>query len=488
MSNVPMFNIPTPRHKAGRLPTLVVPLPAPRAPAAPHALPALTATPLTATPLEAPPAPDAPPEALRIDQLAIGNTPKRPPRRKPPPIDFLRINGSHLFAETTPLPAAAVAAAAAAAPLLGDPHTPGSGGTDTPLTPSHSMSSVQSSASATTDGSEYREKPPHPGQPPGAPGQPAAGCGTEAELERLRPEDWHDLAASHQIIELAKLGEGNGGSVAKCRLARGRQIFALKVINADPNPDIQKQIVRELQYNRSCDSPYIVRYYGTFLIEAQLMIGIAMEYMGGRLLDAIYHRVIELDPANRINEKVLGKISELVLRGLDYLHQRKIIHRDIKPQNILLDAEGHVKLCDFGVSGEVVNSLATTFVGTQYYMAPERIMGKPYTVTCDVWLLGLTLLEVATCRFPFSANEGETLSTMGPIELLLLILEYDAELRDVPEEGIRWLAPFKSFIKYCLKKKPEDRPLPRQMLLHPWSRSQEHVRVKMDRFVKRLWE
>lgn len=492
MSNVPMFNIPTPRHKnAGRLPTLVVPLPAPGAPHAPAAP-------------DAPGAPDAPLESLRIDQLTIGGsggggsaTSKRPPRRKPPPIDFLRINGSHLFAETTPLPAAAVAAAAAAAPPLGDPRTPGSGGADTPLTPSHSMSSTQSSTSATTDGSECRSGKPQPAaQPAGQPaGQPAStglsGTGSaaaEVELERLRPEDWHDLAASHQIIELAKLGEGSGGSVAKCRLARGRQIFALKVINADPNPDIQKQIVRELQYNRSCDSPYIVKYYGTFLIEAQLMIGIAMEYMGGRLLDAIYHRVIELDPANRINEKVLGKISELVLRGLDYLHQRKIIHRDIKPQNILLDAEGHVKLCDFGVSGEVVNSLATTFVGTQYYMAPERIMGKPYTVTCDVWLLGLTLLEVATCRFPFSANEGETLSTMGPIELLLLILEYDAELRDVPEEGIRWLAPFKSFIKYCLKKQPEDRPLPRQMLLHPWSRSQEHVRVKMDRFVKRLWE
>lgn len=307
-------------------------------------------------------------------------------------------------------------------------------------------------------------------------------------LEDLKAEDWQQVARSNQIVELNKLGEGNGGSVSKCKLRGCSKIFALKLINADPNPEIQKQIIRELQYNRSCDSRYIVKYYGTFLMEKQLMIGIAMEFMGGRSLDSIYNRVIELDPANRINEKVLGKISESVLKGLDYLHQQKIIHRDIKPQNILLDSEGHVKLCDFGVSGEVVNSLATTFVGTQYYMAPERIMGKPYTVTSDVWSLGLTLLEVATCKFPFNTQGEEELSAMGPIELLSLILEYEPELKDVPEEGIHWSAAFKSFIKYCLKKKPQDRPGPDQMLSHPWSIAQLKVSVKMDRFVKRLWE
>lgn len=183
---------------------------------------------------------------------------------------------------------------------------------------------------------------------------------------------------------------------------------------------------------------------------------------------------------------------------MDYLHLRKIIHRDIKPQNILLDCLGNVKLCDFGVSGEVVNSLATTFVGTQYYMAPERVMGKPYTVTSDVWSLGLTLLEVATCKFPFSNinnnnietyhENGDDLFNLGPIELLSLILEYEPELNDVPEDNIYWSAAFKNFIKYCLKKQPQDRPCPDQMLTHPWSIAQLKVKVKMDKFVKRLWE
>lgn len=309
---------------------------------------------------------------------------------------------------------------------------------------------------------------------------------SQKQLDQLTPEDWNFVANNNKIVEVSKLGEGAGGSVLKCCLAHDLKVFALKLINTDPNSDVQKQILRELQYNRLCNSPYIVRYYGTFIVQKQQTIGIAMEYMGGKSLDAIYKRVIELDPLNRINEKVLGKIANLVLHGLNYLHQQKIIHRDIKPSNILLDSQGNVKLCDFGVSGEVVNSLATTFVGTSYYMAPERIMGKPYTVTSDIWSLGLTLLEVATCRFPFAVEPQ--LHNLGPIELLSLILEYEPRLEDVPEEDIYWSDLFKSFIEYCLKKKNEERPSPRQMLGHPWAVGQQSVAVRMDKFVRTLWD
>lgn len=313
-------------------------------------------------------------------------------------------------------------------------------------------------------------------------GLPRSGSG--ASIADLTQEEWNGLANSNGIREISKLGEGNGGSVSKCMLRSGSPVFALKLINADPNPEVQKQIIRELQYNRLCHCPNIVSYYGTFMIELQSMIGIAMEYMGGGSLDAIYKRVIELDSTNRVNEKVLGKIAESVLRGLSYLHLQRIIHRDIKPSNILLDSQGHVKICDFGVSGDVVNSLATTFVGTQYYMAPERIMGKPYTVSCDVWSLGLSLLEVAQGKFPYHyQNENP----MGPIELLSLILEYEPHLQDVPDEGIFWSDSFKNFIDYCLKKNPEERPSPRQMLQHPWCVGQQQAVVNMAKFVKRLW-
>lgn len=360
-------------------------------------------------------------------------------RRKPPPIDFSKIDGSHSFTPDSSTPRQQL-------PVIDAPII------NPPIRPERTEARLHSKF---------------------------------ATIDHLTPEDWNGLANSNQIVELSTLGEGNGGSVSKCVLRSGSPVFALKMINANSIPDIQKQIIRELQYNRLCHSPNIVQYYGTFMIDRQSMIGIAMEYMGGRSLDTIYKRVIELDPTNRINEKVLGKIAESVLKGLNYLHQQRIIHRDIKPSNILLDKFGNVKICDFGVSGEVVNSLATTFVGTQYYMAPERIMGKPYTVSSDVWSLGLTLLEVASGQFPYHVQNDTT--PLGPIELLSLILEYEPHLADAPDEGIYWSDSLKNFVDYCLKKSTEERPSPRQMLQHPWCVGQLQVKVNMEKFVKRLW-
>lgn len=380
------------------------------------------------------------PDSSSPQDPPLPNIPKRKnaPKRKPPPIDFSKIGGSYSYA-------------------------PAADSTPTPSSASPHVDPLNIRSLAPTDSSSLP---------------------THKSIDHLTPEDWNALANSAQITEVAKLGEGNGGSVSKCTLRSGSPVFALKLINADSNPDVQKQIVRELQFNRLCQSPNIVKYYGTFVIESQSMIGIAMEYMGGRSLDAIYKRVIEMDPTNRISEKVMGKIAESVLCGLNYLHHQRIIHRDIKPSNILFDRLGNVKICDFGVSGEAVNSWASTFVGTQYYMAPERIMGKPYTVSCDVWSLGLTLLEVALGKFPYHTLD---LNPLGPIELLSLILEYEPRLSDVAEEDIYWTDSFKSFIDYCLKKNPAERPSPLQMLKHPWAVGQHQMKVNMEKFVKRLW-
>lgn len=391
------------------------------------------------------------PQTKRAGPVLAPLSTSRPagPRRKPPPINFSQISGLHSFNQ--------------------DSNDEQSHESASPMAHFQQHTNSQPSSTTTNPPTSHENLPP------------VAKC---TNLDDITPEQWNQLANTNNITELTRLGEGNGGSVSKCQLTQGSPVFALKLIKVDTNPLIQKQILRELQYNRLCKCPHIVRYYGTFMIESQQMIGIAMEYMGGRSLDAIYKRVIELDPSNRINEKVLGKISESVLNGLNYLHLQKIIHRDIKPLNILLDENGNVKLCDFGVSGEVVDSLATTFVGTQYYMAPERIQGKPYTVTCDVWSLGLTMLEVASCKFPFAVDNSQ----MGPIELLQLILEYEPKLEDVPDEGIFWTDAFKSFISYCLKKEPTERPSPRQMLNHPWCVGQSNISVRMDGFIRRLWD
>lgn len=305
------------------------------------------------------------------------------------------------------------------------------------------------------------------------------------DVSDLGENMWHYKHLKEEIVTLGVLGEGAGGSVAKCKLKHGSTIFALKTINVlNTDPEFQKQIFRELQFNKSFKSDYIVRYYGMFTDEENSSIYIAMEYMGGRSLEAVYKNLMKR--GGRISEKVLGKVAESVLRGLSYLHEKKIIHRDIKPQNILLSDTGHVKLCDFGVSGEAVNSLATTFTGTSFYMAPERIQGQPYSVTCDVWSLGLTILEVAQGHFPFGSDK--ITANIAPIELLMLILTFEPQLKDEEDNNIKWSGSFKSFIAYCLKKDPTERPSPRQMLQHPWIQGQMKKRVNMEKFIRRCWE
>lgn len=304
-------------------------------------------------------------------------------------------------------------------------------------------------------------------------------------LDELTENDWKVLHERRLIETLEVLGEGNGGSVKKCRtLTKNPSIFALKIITTDPSPEFQKQMVRELNYNRKFNSTYIVKYYGTFLDESSSSIHICMEYMGGRSLDAIYKAFKERD--GRLSEKPLGKIAGSVLKGLAYLNEKKVMHRDIKPQNILLDLNGNVKLCDFGVSGDVVNSLATTFTGTSFYMAPERIKNEPYTISCDVWSLGLTVLEGALGEFPFVRESSPDLM-ISPLDLLMIIIEFEPILEDEPEEGIKWTKGFKDFIKVCLTKEGRKRPSPRQMLEHPWLIKMMNKNVRMDKLVECCW-
>lgn len=176
-------------------------------------------------------------------------------------------------------------------------------------------------------------------------------------------------------------------------------------------------------------------------------IGISMEFCEGGSLDSVYREVKKL--GGRTGEKVLGKVSEGVLNGLTYLHGHRIIHRDIKPSNILLTRKGLVKLCDFGVSGEFgTKGDANTFIGTSYYMAPERITGQSYTITSDVWSLGVTLLEVAQHRFPFPADGTEMNPRAGLIDLLTYIVRQPIpKLKDEPEHKLKWSDNFKYYIE-----------------------------------------
>ena len=160
---------------------------------------------------------------------------------------------------------------------------------------------------------------------------------------------------------------------------------------------------------------------------------------------------------------VLGKITVAVLAGLIYLYDtHRIMHRDIKPSNVLVNSKGEIKLCDFGVSGELVNSVADTFVGTSTYMAPERIQGAKYTIKSDVWSVGLMVMELAIGRFPFNSSDdkgGE--SGVGGILDLLQQIVHEPPPRLPKSSAFPQILD--DMIQSCLKNNADDRPTPKEL-------------------------
>jgi len=319
---------------------------------------------------------------------------------------------------------------------------------------------------------------------------------TLANLD-LNSERKFDLR-NEDLRDMQELGQGNGGSVKKVEHVPTGTIMAKKIVLIDAKPSVRKQILRELQIMHDCNSGYIISFYGAFISDPNICI--CMEYMDKGSLDAIYKKI------GAIDIDVVAKVALAVLEGLTYLYDvHRIIHRDIKPSNILFNSQGQIKICDFGVSGELINSIADTFVGTSTYMSPERIQGAQYTVKSDVWSLGISLIELALGRFPFSDSDGDsdlsdfegTLSpsrplpprrtqeerdkkkkrkskgvslqgggmTMSILELLQHIVNEPAP-RLTPEG--RFPKEAEDFVDSCLFKEPDTRKTPKDLLKHPW--------------------
>ncbi|KAI9009126.1 kinase-like domain-containing protein [Hyaloraphidium curvatum] len=240
---------------------------------------------------------------------------------------------------------------------------------------------------------------------------------------------------------LEELGSGNGGTVNRVLYKPTETVMARK----------QKQIMRELKILHDCSSPFIVGYFGSFLLDSD--ISIVMEYMDYGSLENMLSKV------GALPEDIVARITYAVLSGLVYLYDTfRIIHRDVKPSNILLNSRGEVKIADFGVSGQLINSMANTFVGTSSYMSPERITGSKYAVQSDVWSLGITMLEVAIGRHPFPG------STLSILELLQFVVNEPAPTLPPGQ----FTPEFEDFIAKCLQKDPEKRPTPAELLKHPW--------------------
>ncbi|KAH9889116.1 protein kinase-like domain-containing protein [Xylariomycetidae sp. FL2044] len=237
-------------------------------------------------------------------------------------------------------------------------------------------------------------------------------------------------------------------------------VMAMKEMRLELDEAKLATILKELVILHECASPYIIDFYGAFFQESAVYM--CIEYMDGGSIDKLY--------AGGIPESILKKITYSTIMGLKELKDKhNIIHRDVKPTNILVNTRGQVKICDFGVSGNLVASIAKTNIGCQSYMAPERISGGAfmqsgasdgtYSVQSDIWSLGLTIIECAMGKYPYPPEVSSTIFSQ-----LSAIVEGDPP--DLPKEGYSETA--RIFVHGCLNKVPKLRPTYLALLNSEW--------------------
>ncbi|CAG0890738.1 unnamed protein product [Darwinula stevensoni] len=279
------------------------------------------------------------------------------------------------------------------------------------------------------------------------------------------------------LVPLETLGRGAYGIVEKMRHIPTNTIMAVKRITVTVNSQEQKRVLMDLDVSmRASACQYTVQFFGALFREGDVWI--CMEVLDISL-DKFYHRVYK--HGRDIPEPILGKIAHAVVSALHYLHtELKVIHRDVKPSNILINRKGQVKICDFGISGYLVDSVAKTIdAGCKPYMAPERIdpKGNPscYDIRSDIWSLGISMIELATGCFPYR--------TWGtPFDQLKQVVEDDPP-RLPPN---KFSPEFEAFISQCLLKDVHKRPNYTQLLEHPFIARHGTVDTDVAGFVSEI--
>eukprot|EP00041_Stephanoeca_diplocostata_P015636 m.299192 g.299192 ORF g.299192 m.299192 type:complete len:560 (+) comp20105_c0_seq1:186-1865(+) len=228
--------------------------------------------------------------------------------------------------------------------------------------------------------------------------------------------DAADDAASGKTMEwgpdsfkyLKVLGKGSFGKVMLSEHKTSKEIFAIKVLKKDvlvEDDDVECAIAEKNVLAQACMHPYLTKMHACFQTDDRLYY--VMEFVqGGDLL-------FQIQQARRFKEDRARFYAAEITLALLFLHKRKIVYRDLKLDNVMLDADGHIKVADFGMCkeecDEETGNLATTFCGTPDYIAPEIINEIPYGFSVDWWALGVLCYEMLAGQPPFDADTEDEL-------------------------------------------------------------------------------
>ena len=241
---------------------------------------------------------------------------------------------------------------------------------------------------------------------------------------------------------LTRLGQGSFGTVHKVRRRADNNIYVMKLIPiGQMDSRGQQDAINEVNILASLNHPYIVKYYDSFIENKTLHI--VMEFCDkGDLAGVIRAQMGRLLP-----EAKIWKFLIQMCLGLEYLHSKRILHRDIKTMNVFLAREDSLRIGDLGVAKKLINTaaFAHTMVGTPYYLSPELCEDKPYNIKSDMWALGCVLYELCTLKHPFDANN------QGALFMKIIRAAY------TPVTG-QYSQELRQLVDLCLSKDYKRRP------------------------------